>query len=113
MQNKPNALGDLLESVDDYLETRIDLLKLKTVDKSSDIISSLASGLVILVIITFGIILLNIGLSIWLGNLMGHMGYGFFVVGGFYTVLAIVLFGFKRKWLKGPFNDMIVKKMLN
>lgn len=113
MENEPNAFGDLFESVNDYVDTRIDLLRLKTIDKSSDIISSLTVGLVILLTATFGIILLNIGLAIWLGRLMGHIGYGFFAVGGFYTVLAIVLFGFKRKWLKGPFNDMMVKKMLN
>jgi len=113
MENKPNVIGSLFESAGDYLETRIDLLKLKTVDKSSDVISSLVSNFVILLIITFGIFILNIGLSFWIGSLLGETWYGFFAVGGFYTVLAIVLIIFKKKWLKGPLNDVIIKKMLN
>ena len=113
MENEPNAIGSLFETAGDYLETRIDLLKLKTVDKSSDVISSLVSNFVILLIITFAIFILNIGLSFWLGSLLGETWYGFFAVGGFYTVLAIVLIIFKKKWLKGPLNDVIVNKMLN
>ena len=113
MENKPNVIGSLFESAGDYLETRIDLLKLKTVDKSSDVISSLVSNFAILLIITFAIFILNIGLSFWLGSLLGETWYGFFAVGGFYAVLAIVLIIFKKKWLKGPLTDVIVKKMLN
>jgi len=66
-----------------------------------------------LLIITFAIFILNIGLSFWLGSLLGETWYGFFAVGGFYAVLAIVLIIFKKKWLKGPLNDVIVNKMLN
>jgi len=113
MENEPNAIGSLFETAGDYLETRIDLLKLKTVDKSSEVISSLVSNLVILLIITFGIFILNIGLSFWLGSLLGETWYGFFAVGGFYTLLAIFLIIFKKQWLKDPLNDVIVKKMLN
>jgi len=113
MENKPNAIGTLFESAGDYLETRIELLKLKTVDKSSEVISSLVSVLVILVIIIFGIFILNIGLAFWLGYLLGETWYGFFAVGGFYALLAILLIVFKKQWLKDPLNDVIVKKMLN
>jgi uncharacterized membrane protein YidH (DUF202 family) len=113
MENRPTAIGSLFESAGSYLETRIDLLKLKTVDKSSEVVSSLVSSLIILLIIAFGIFILNIGLSIWLGHVMGQMWYGFFAVGGFYTALAIVLTIFKSKWLKGPLNDIIVKKLIN
>ncbi len=113
MESKPNAIGSLFESGNDYLETRIDLLKLKAVDKSSDIISSLVSGVVILVIIIFAVFILNIGLSIWLGNVMGEIWYGFFAVGGFYAVSATLLFIFKSKWLKAPLMDIFIKKMLN
>ena len=53
MENQPNTIGSLLESAGDYLETRVDLLKLKTLDKSSDIISSFVSTLLIAFIIAF------------------------------------------------------------
>lgn len=113
MENKRAPIASLFESANDYLETRIDLLKLKAVDKSSDIISSLVSNIVISVILIFGVFILNIGLSIWLGNVMGQVWYGFVVVGGFYTLAAILLIVFKAKWVKGPLTDIFIKKMLN
>jgi phosphoglycerol transferase MdoB-like AlkP superfamily enzyme len=113
MEKQPNALGSLFESAGDYLETRVDLLKLKTVDKSSDVISSVVSSMLIALIITFGIFILNIGISIWLGSVLGEIWYGFFIVAGFYLLLAVLLYIFKDKWLKGPINDFIVKKILN
>lgn len=113
MEDQPNAIGSLFETAGDYLETRVDLLKLKTVDKSSDVISSVVSSIVIMLIISFGMFILNIGISIWLGTVLGEIWYGFFIVGGFYVLLAVILFIFRDKWLKGPVNDLIVKKMLN
>lgn len=113
MEDQPNAIGSLFETAGDYLETRVDLLKLKTVDKSSDVISSVVSNIVIMLIISFGVFILNIGISIWLGTVLGEIWYGFFIVGGFYVLLAVILFIFRNKWLKGPVNDLIVKKMLN
>lgn len=113
MENQPNAIGSLFENAGAYLETRIDLLKLKAVSKSSDIMSSIVSRLVILVFLFFGIFILNIGLSMWLGSLLGQVFYGFFAVGGFYILLAILAIVFKGKWIKAPVNDILVKKMLN
>ena len=112
MENQENAIVSLVESARDYLETRVDLLKLKAVDKSADITSSVVSGLVILVITIFGILILNIGISFWLGHLLGEVWYGFFALGGFYVLVAAVLIIFRSKWLKVPLNDSIIKKML-
>jgi len=57
--------------------------------------------------------ILNIGLAIWIGELLGQMYLGFFVVGGFYALIAIILHLFRNSWLKKPVSSMIIKKMLN
>lgn len=113
MENQPNAIGSLFENAGNYLETRVDLFKLKAIDKSSDIVSSIVSKVVICLITVFGFFIVNIGLSFWLGTLLGQTWYGFFSVGGFYLLLAALLFIFKGRWIKDPVNDLIVKKMLN
>lgn len=113
MKNQPNTIGALFESAGDYVKTNVELFKLKAVDKSSDIVSSIASWLVIALFIAFGFIIINIGVCIWLGNLMGHIWYGFFVVGGFYLLLAVLILSFKSKWIKQPVSDLIIKKILN
>ena len=55
---------------------------------------------------------MNIGISIWLGHVMGETFYGFFAVGGFYIVMATALIIFKKKWLKNPMTDIVINKML-
>src|SRR6476660_4891681 len=63
-------IEDLICRGRDYFETRMELLKLKAVDKSADVISSVASTVVVAVIFTFFFLFLNIGLGIWIGDLV-------------------------------------------
>jgi hypothetical protein len=112
MDDQPNPIGSLFETAGEYLETKVDLLKLRAVDKSAEIGSAAVTGLLIGLMITFGIFILNIGLSIWLGSLLGETWYGFFAVGGFYIVIALLLYLTKDRWIKGPLFDLIVKHLL-
>ena len=99
----------LVENASDYIETRIELIRLKTVDKSSSVLSSMVSGMVIILGIALILFVLCLGLSFYLGELLGRTYYGFFVVGGVLTVALILLYAFRERWIKSPFADMIVK----
>jgi len=48
-----------------------------------------------------------------LGALMGQAYIGFFIVAGFYVLVAIILFIFRNKWIKKPLNDSMINQMLN
>ncbi len=113
MENKPSAFGSLFQTAGDYLETRVELLKLQAVNKSSDVVSSLVSIIIIAIIALLGFIILNIGLALWLSFLLGEAWYGFFVVGGFYLLLSLIMISAKGKWIKTPVNDLLIKKILN
>jgi len=113
MEKKPNTLGALFEDAGDYIETKLDLLKLKAVDKSSEVISSVVSGIAILIMVSFAAVLLSIGLAFWVGELLGKTYLGFLAVAGFYLLIALLLHFFKDTWLKAPVSNIIIKKMLN
>lgn len=113
MENNTNSLEVLLEKTGDYLETRIELLKLSTVSTTSEVTSSLLSKFVIALVLSLLILILNIGIAIWIGDEMGKMYYGFFIVSGFYLIVAIVLYYCRNSWIKKPLHDMLIKKMLN
>ena len=112
MKNPPSAIGSLIENIGDYIETKVELMKLKAISKSSEVVSSVVSMLVISIIMIFAISILNIGLSIWIGTLLGEIAYGFFAVGGFYLIVAVLLLMFKSKWLKAPVANIIIKSIL-
>jgi hypothetical protein len=113
MENQPNTIGALFQNAGEYLETRLDLLKLKAISKSSDAASSVVSGLAVVIIGFFALVLLNIGLALWIGELLGHSYLGFFAVALLYIILALIFHKFKDTWVKGPVSTMLIKKMLN
>ncbi len=113
MENQPNTFGSVLENAGDYLETRLDLLKLQAVNKSSDVTSSVVSRMIILLMVSFAIFILNMGLALWVGELLGKVYLGFFVIAGFYMLIGLILHFFRNSLLKEPVSTMIIKKMLN
>ncbi len=113
MENQPHTFGSVLENAGDYLETRLDLLKLQAISKSSDVTSSVVSRMVIFLMISFAVFILNMGIALWVGELLGKVYLGFFVVAGFYMLVGLILHLFRHTWIKEPVSSMIIKKMLN
>ena len=104
-------LKDLMDRAEQFAKTNIQLYRLKAIDKVTDVFSSLAAGVVILIIVTFLLIILSIGASLWLGEILGKMYYGFFAVAGFYALLAIVLVAMRKQVLEVFFNNYIVNQI--
>ena len=113
MENKANSFEALFERAGDYFETRLELLKLKSVDKSSDAVSSFASGLAVLFIFSFSVIILSIGLALWLGELIGKSYYGFFIIGGAYLIIGFIVYLFRKQLIKSAVANSFIDKVLN
>ena len=113
MTTQTSSLKSLIEQSHDYLETRIDLVKLKTVDKSSDVLSSAAAAVTIALAILFFLLMASIGVAIYVGYLINSLYAGFFIVAGFYALLIFILYAGRKQWIKMPVYNSIVKKILN
>ena len=103
----------LIENVEDFIKTEFQLLKLKSVDKSADIVSTIYASVVILVVATFFVFLLSIGLSMLIGRLLGNLELGFFAMAAFWGIICTVLLLARRKLLKEPAENTIIKKILD
>lgn len=112
MEDKAKLIELLLEKVTDYGKTSYELVKLKTLDKTSDVVSSLIPNSVVFVLIASFMLLLSLGLSFWLGEILGKVYFGFFVVAAFYGFIGIVLHFILHKWLKKNIRNYIIKMML-
>ncbi len=112
MTDNATPLSTLLQRAEDYGNSTIELFKLNAIDKSADVASSLVSRLAVLMTVALSLLILNIGLALWLGKLLGDNFYGFFVIGGFYAVLAILLHFNRHYWIKTPISNSIIKQML-
>ena len=112
MEEQSGLIESLIEKGEQYGKTTIELLKLKTLDKSSDVASNLVSWLIVLIFAVLFFLILNIGIALWLGELMGKSYYGFFAISGFYGFLALIFGIFRKQLIKEPLNNSIIEQVL-
>ena len=112
MENQSTSIEVLIERVKSYIDTRIDLLKLKAIDKSSSFLSLLITMIAVILISFIFFIFLNIGIALYLGDLLGKAYYGFFIIAAFYIIVGLVLFSLREKLLKTPIINAMIKKLM-
>ena len=112
MPDNAAPLATLFKSVEDYSSSTIELLKLIAIDKSADVVSSIVSRFTILIIAALSVIILNIGLAMFIGKYLSDYFYGFFIMGGFYALLAILIYLFSRRCIKYPVRNSIIRQLL-
>jgi hypothetical protein len=112
MEDNANLIESLLERARDYGKTSYELAKLKALEKTSNVVSTIIPHSVVFILIMTFLVFLSLGLSLWLGEILGKMYYGFIVVAAFYGIAAFVLHFFMHKWLKKVIGDYFIKKVL-
>ncbi len=112
MEDIVDSIESLLESAADYGKTSYDLVKLKTIVKTSDVVSSIIPHAVVFVIFMSFLLFLTLGVAFWLGEVFGNMFYGFFVVAAFYGIIALVLHFVLHDRIKKKISDYISKQAL-
>ena len=113
MEEQVSSLESLYEKTKEYVNTNIELAKLKALDKASDIVSSLVPKILVSIFVCVFLFILNIAVSLWLGELLGKNYYGFFVVCGFYLLMAIVIHSGLSSTIKKRMANAIISRLLN
>lgn len=111
MTDTVTAIETLFEKAQDYGKTSLGLLKLKTISKTSDVTSTLISWLCVFMVVTFSVLVFTIGIALWISEAIGNAWSGFFIVGGFYAIIALLLFLFRVVWIKDPIHNSIIDNL--
>ena len=113
MEDNAKLIESLLERAFTYGKTSFELAKLKAIDKTSEVVSTVIPHTVVIVIIASFLLFLNLGLAFWLGEILGKLFFGFFLVAAFYGISAIVLHFFLHKRIKKVICNYFIKQVLN
>lgn len=113
MKETAKLIKSLLESTVEYGKTSFELAKLKALDKTSDVVSTMIPHTIVIVLIASFMLLFNLGLAFLLGEILGKIYYGFFVVAAFYGLSAIVMHFFMHKQLKNYIGNYFIKQVLS
>jgi hypothetical protein len=104
---------NIFEKAENYTRTSLELVKLRTVSASADVLSTITSKIAIGAVVAFFTLFLNIGISLWIGKELGEYYYGFFILALFYLIVAIVLNTFQHSLIKTPIGNMIISSILS
>lgn len=110
MEAQPNLLADLFQTTERYGKSSYELAKLKALDKTADITSSLGSRFLFVLALSFFILVTSFALALWLGDLLGKAYLGFMIVAGFYAVVTLLLF-FLQPVIKKSISNSVIRKM--
>lgn len=113
MEDKMIFIEPLFERIEAYGKTSLELIKLKALDKTTEVVSTgISRGITVMVFFMF-LVLINIGAALWLGDLLGKSYYGFFCVAVFYGLLGVVLYFFMHKLIKKSVGNSLILQLLN
>ena len=112
MEENTSSIESLIEKATEYGKTSFELAKLKALDKTSEVVSSLFSHTLVLVIIASFLLFLSLGLALWLGEILEKIYLGFFIVAAVYGLAGILIHFFFHEWLKKCIGNSIIKQIL-
>jgi len=111
MKDTFEKLEGLTDHVKEYINTRVELTKLRIAEKTSLILGDLiAMGIVILFflfVLMFGSIAGAWALSDWIGKPYS----GFLIVAGIYLLLGIIVWFTRSRFIRFPVMNAIIKKL--
>ena len=112
MQSTVRHIEDFVSKAGELAETKVELWKLQAAGKISETVSSLISMIAIAAIACVAITIVSIGVAVWIGSEMGKICYGFFIVGGFYTFAGLLVYLFRKQWIKNPVRNLVIDKII-
>ncbi|MGH2566286.1 MAG: phage holin family protein [Ginsengibacter sp.] len=113
MESKPTNVEELFEKLKEYADTRLELFKLKSVNKISGFTSSVLTMIVLVLVLSVVLFCITIGLALVIGDWTGKAYYGFFIVAGIYFIIGLVLYSKRDKLIKTPVSNKLIKELFD
>jgi hypothetical protein len=102
-------LNSIRKDIQEYIEVRLDLLRLHTAENISRILSSAAKTTVIGYLLLFILLFLSFAAGYFFGSLFNSNELGFLCVAGFYTLVLVIFLMFREKIIERPIIKSVMK----
>ena len=102
-------INNIKKDIQDYLEVKIDLIRLRTAESLSHILSSVASIAIYACLVCLILLFLSFAAGYFFASLLNSNELGFLCVAGFYSLVLIIVLIFKRQIIDRPIIKAIVR----
>lgn len=113
MEKLFTKIEELAGSVKEYVNTRIESVKLNAAEKSSAIIANAIARVVGVVVFFFFMAFASIALSIGLGEWIGKAWAGFLIVACLYLLIGVVVWAGKERLIRLPVMNALIRQLFN
>jgi hypothetical protein len=107
MENKDS----FKDNVEDYIETKVDIVKLRAIDKAGAALSGTIVGIASAFFGVLIIILLSFAAGFAIGELTGKNSIGFLCIAGFYILVSVLMIVLKEKLITMPIINSLLEKL--
>lgn len=97
----------------EYLETRLDLIKLQAAGKLSKALGLFFSLILAFLLFFFVIVFLGMVLGFWIGEMTNSFTLGFSCSAGLFVVLLGVLLIFRKPLIQIPLSNLLIKELMS
>ncbi len=109
IKDTPKEAKNLFEISNAYINARFQLYNISLGTNLVRLLSGVISIYFLLFVLSFFLLFISLGLGFWLGKYLGDLHFGFLIVAGFYLLLALVLFVFRKAIFLNPLIKRLSK----
>ncbi len=113
MESTFSHAEELAGTLNEYLDTRVESIKLEVVEKTAVVSANVITGMILAVVFIFFIGLSSIALSFVIGAWIGKLWAGFLIMAGIYLPITIVLWVQRKKLIRLPVTNVLIKQFFS
>jgi len=111
MEKAFEKVEELADNIKQYVNNRVDAVKLTAAEKGSALIANLIAGLIVATVFMFFIVFASISLSLLLGNWIGSSWSGFLIVAGMYLLIGTIVWTAREKIIRLPIMNALIQQL--
>ena len=113
LQEEFRKAEEMAEHVKDYVNTRIDQVKLSMAEKVSKVMAALIAGMFVVVLFFLFVVFGSIAAAYAIGLWLGKMWLGFLIIAVFYLLVGIITWLAKERLLRIPIMNAIIRQLFH
>ena len=113
MEGKPTNVEELFQKLKEYADVRLNLFKLKSINKAAGFMSSVVTIVILVILFSAVLLCITIGASLLIGAWVGKPYWGFFIVGGIYLIIGLVIYSMRDKLIKIKVSNKLIKELID
>lgn len=108
MSTQENFFEESKKKIEEYVQDRLLLFKLEAVEKTSRLIATMFTGLLIALFAFLIVFFISFMLGYLLGELIHHIYWGFAIVAAFYIILLVIIIVFRKRLVEKRIINMVI-----